>query len=824
MSASFQVMKKSSLQFITFKSPDRLDPEEACRRARSIVSSAIDEELVQKEAHEVLSAISASSSKRKRQMPPSSSSQSPMFSEDFVTCVKDVLKNSYQDTKSPKLGPKALGCPNQFALLVSSCDPHSFDMNEFFSFIKYKTLTNTLIKNIELLLNHKWITLADISEKLDTEKLNEVCFHLACEGQNSHNVIEFLTSKPRYRSILTQICVFSISKPPGIDLKTLSHHAQSSSNDVISCLLRKKDSVSLEETYANVANILKEQLFQDQVCKFQEFFADIPVSQTLTALSTTSDVCEVNPRFIVVIWSIVIRMEVDSANKFDFLSDFLKRSIDTKNHKNFKLAVIMMRFLDLLGSRPYTESYQLFFGNTSTVISSSKSVEFILDQFTTLVPHEVGMFLKHHIQLPLRGGAKFKEKLDQYLILAKTRMKDFTLVEIDKNVVHDIEKAIIAFKKKRSVPSSIIEASIFKKQYYINHFLPCLLKENCVEDEEGRQDLITALKSANKIPKSVLHKPEQEVMEITPTQNLSDLISSLPSRGTEIKDRIYSLSCSCCDRETMVLLIETVCVQCQNIDPVEFLRDFAVTQHLRGMFQECVQQLCLKGVRPVFDLLTLFDSQTCSSILKSILLKSTKLSKLIPVSLEIENLHFIVLGKLCDNIETPIPNAVWKQLSTERLCQAISWWPYDRQDLFSFQAVVSLIFQNIMSNQACNDVCFSLFKSCLSAEVLPLVSPIFITLLPLTSFTKLWVYEALAQVLLPLYQASSEKPVSKIKEVFRNFFNVVNVVKPSLLCKSGGVKSVENLLSVLDSYKVYITTERFILSYPVTATIVRLKS
>jgi hypothetical protein len=94
-------------------------------------------------------------------------------------------------------------------------------------------------------------------------------------------------------------------------------------------------------------------------------------------------------------------------------------------------------------------------------------------------------------------------------------------------------------------------------------------------------------------------------------------------------------------------------------------------------------------------------------------------------------------------------------------------------------------------------------------------------MLPLTSFTKPWVYEALAQVLLPLYQTSSEKPVSRIKEIFRNFFNAVNVVKPSLLYRCGGLKSVDNLLSVLDSYKIYITTERFILSYPVTVTIIR---
>ena len=578
----------------------------------------------------------------------------------------------------------------------------------------------------------------------------------------------------------------------------------------------------LEETYAKVADIFKEELLQHQVCKLREFLPELSLFPMFTVL-TTSDVFDVNPRFLIVIWMIILRGEAGSVNRFDFLSDFLKDAITRRNHHKFALALVMTRLLDLVGSRTYLESYQIFFGNASTIITSSKSVEFILDEFTILVPHEMGMFLKHHIQLPLRGGAKFKDKLDQYLIIAKTRMKDFSLVEIDKNVVHDVEKAIVTFKKKRSVPSSIIEASIFKKQYYINHFLPCLLKKDCVEDEEGRQELVDALKSANKIPNSVLNKPEPEVFEITPAENLEGLISSLPTRGYEIKETIYSLCCSSCDRETLVSLIQTVCSQCHNVEPVEFLKDFAVTQHLREMFQDCVLQLCHKGAEcsSVFDLLELFDSQTCGSILKSVLVQNASLYKMIPVSLEIEYLHIIVLGKLNDNIEAPIPNTVWKQLSTEKLCEAVTWWPYDLQKRIKFQLMVSKIFDNVMSNQACNDVCISLFKFCLSLNVLPHVASIFITLLPLTSFSKLWVYEALAQVLLPLYQTSSEKPVSKIKEIFRNFFNVTNVVKPSLLYRCGGVKSVDNLLSVLDSYKIYITTERFILSYPITLTIIR---
>ena len=815
-------MEQSTLQFVPFKS-DSMDPEEASRRARAIIAGVIDEELVQKEAHEMLAKISFKNCKRKRTLPPVSSSQDTDSPENMVTCLKSILKKSYQDKKSPGLGKKALECPTQFALILDSCDVNSFDIHEFFSFIKYNPLTDIIMKNICILLQHKWIILKDIAEELDEENFNKVCFHLVCDDSYSSQVIEFLANRSKYRSTVTQICVSSVLKPPGISLSLL-HLSLVTMNDLLSSLLRRKDTVTLEETYSKVVDIFKEELLQQQACKIQEFIPDLSLAKTFTVLTTTCHVCDVSPRFLIVIWIIIIKMESeDSVNKFDFLSDFLKDAISKRNHHNFTLAIILMRLLDMVGNRAYSESYQLFFGNTSTIITSSKSVEFIMDEFTNLVPYEVGMFLKQHIQLPLRGGAKFKDKLDQFLILAKTRMKDFSLVEIDKNVVHDVEKAIVTFKKKRSVPSSIIEASIFKKQYYVNHFLPCLMKKNCVDDEEGRHELVNALKSANKIPKSVLNKPEPEVVEITPAENLEDLISSLPTRGYEIKDAVYSLCCSGCDRETMTLLIQTVCSRCSNIEPVVFLKDFAVTHHLSDMFKDCVLQLCHGGAgcSSVFDLLELFDSSTCSGILKSVLVLNKPLYKLIPVSLEMEYLHIIVLGKLDENIEAPIPDAVWKQLSIERLCETVTWWSHDPHKLAHFQVLVSTIFDNVISNQACNDVCTILFKSSLSLNILPLISSTFITLLPLTSFSKLWVYEALAQVLLPLYQTSSEKPVSKIKEIFRNFFNVINVVKPSLLYRCGGVRSVDNLLSVLDSYKIYITTDKFILSYAVTLTIIR---
>ena len=54
------------------------------------------------------------------------------------------------------------------------------------------------------------------------------------------------------------------------------------------------------------------------------------------------------------------------------------------------------------------------------------------------------------------------------------------IVEEDTNLVKEVDTAISAFgksdRRNRRIPSSVIEAAIFRKPYFINKFLPVLLK------------------------------------------------------------------------------------------------------------------------------------------------------------------------------------------------------------------------------------------------------------------------------------------------------------------------------------------------------------
>ena len=818
--------KISSLKFVLPKT-DALDVDEACRRAQTILSRIIDENKVQEEACEMLAEISLQKSKRKRKAAPEQEHVLEHdYSDEMAHTLKDLLTNSYRRSNSFEMENRLSSEPACFKKMIEALDLKEFELDKLFNPVKnLLILTSNVIMNILILVSMNWIGFQDIIDILTNTAFEEIGFYVMKHGDDEtyEKFTEFLVSDSRYKSKLISVTVKTVVDPPSIGARP-NEKLKMSANDLIPALLHQEYTYSVDHHYSGLLELHKEVAFQNQVQRLTELLSDVPSEQIFGVLKTTCGICNVNPRFFSVAWCLLIEKDDGLTATLEFLSEFLKETLSKQHRHNLILSIVLMRILDLVGSRTYIESYQLYFGNGSTYITSSKSVEFILDTLTSLVPQETGVFLKHHIQLPLRGGGKFKDKLDQYIMLAKTRMKDFTLFEIDKNIVHDVGKAINLFKKKGSIPSFVIEASIFKKQYYINHFLPCLLKNNSVEDEEGRQNLRNALTAANKIPKSVTSISEPEVQEISPAANLLSIIESLPLRGSDVKDTLYRMCCSTCDETTLMLLIKTVCFECPAVEPVVFLKEFACLRQLRGLFSNCVEKLICenKGVSKVIPLLELFDNETSSKMMKAMILKDRLLYKSISGPLQMEFLHIVVLGKVTANPDFSLPDAVCKQISVEKLCETLSWWPYSLDKIYDFQMTVSRILDKVSSLQPSNDVCITLFKSCLTLNVLPFVTSSFLTLIPIVTFTKLWVYEALAQVLLPLYQGSLEKPVSKIQEIFRRFFNLINVIKPSLLYRCGTSRSVQNLLSVLDSYKIYITTESYLLAYPIALTIVRL--
>ncbi|GCB65681.1 hypothetical protein scyTo_0004834 [Scyliorhinus torazame] len=181
----------------------------------------------------------------------------------------------------------------------------------------------------------------------------------------------------------------------------------------------------------------------------------------------------------------------------------------------------------------YSEWFKNSFGSASSYHGSSKkSLIFLLKFLTDLVPFETAQYLKVHILYPPYVASKYRVILLEYISLAKTRLSDLqvSIEELglyeDLSTAHgppkpqcqamqDVERAILIFENSGKIPASVMEASIFRRPYYLTRFLPALLTPRVLPvSQDSRVALINSLKKADKIPDRVylsyVHACERE--------------------------------------------------------------------------------------------------------------------------------------------------------------------------------------------------------------------------------------------------------------------------------------------------------------------------
>ncbi|XP_068116785.1 Fanconi anemia group A protein [Hyperolius riggenbachi] len=171
----------------------------------------------------------------------------------------------------------------------------------------------------------------------------------------------------------------------------------------------------------------------------------------------------------------------------------------------------------------YTDWFKGTFGAaTSHQGSSKKSLLFLLKFLSDLVPFESPQYLKVHILHPPFVASKFRPLLMEYITLAKTRLADMKVSIEDMGLYEDlsaisdnnqaksqaqqdVDKAVQIFENTGKIPASIMEASIFRRPYFTNRFLPALLSPRVLpEVPDSKVLLIDSLNRADKIPGNML--------------------------------------------------------------------------------------------------------------------------------------------------------------------------------------------------------------------------------------------------------------------------------------------------------------------------------
>ncbi|XP_061029184.1 Fanconi anemia group A protein isoform X4 [Eubalaena glacialis] len=233
-----------------------------------------------------------------------------------------------------------------------------------------------------------------------------------------------------------------------------------------------------------------------------------------------------------------------------WVSRLLAHAFESCDLDSMVLAFLVARQAALEGPAAfpsYAAWFQAAFGSARGYHScSKKALVFLFKFLSDLVPFEAPRYLQVHVLHPPLVPSKYRALLTDYVALARTRLADLKVSienmglyedlssagDVTENhgpalllpfllnllffsvlpawsqphrqTSQDVEKAIMVFEHTGKIPAAVLEASIFRRSYYLSHFLPALLTPRVLPRvPDSRAVLIESLRRAEKIPPSL---------------------------------------------------------------------------------------------------------------------------------------------------------------------------------------------------------------------------------------------------------------------------------------------------------------------------------
>ncbi|NWZ55917.1 FANCA protein, partial [Haliaeetus albicilla] len=259
---------------------------------------------------------------------------------------------------------------------------------------------------------------------------------------------------------------------------------------------------------------------------YRKMFMAFSAKELICQLQQVLETHEVNWQHVLSCVSTLVVCQAEAEQPFkDLLRHLLIKAFENYDMENMITAFLIARQAALEGPAvfmPYSEWFKASFGSSGGHHGSSKkALVFLFEFLSELVPFEAAPYLKVHIMYPPFVPTKHRSILLEYITLAKTRLADLKvaiedmglyedLSSTDESVqpqgqaLRDVEKALQIFENTRKIPTSVIEASIFRRPYYTSWFLPALLRPRVLpKTPDARMAFIDSLKSADKIPSNL---------------------------------------------------------------------------------------------------------------------------------------------------------------------------------------------------------------------------------------------------------------------------------------------------------------------------------
>ncbi|XP_074533499.1 Fanconi anemia group A protein [Halichoeres trimaculatus] len=280
--------------------------------------------------------------------------------------------------------------------------------------------------------------------------------------------------------------------------------------------LAVSDAITLQHewTFAKASRLLTS-LF----CKLAVVFS---MEQLLSHLQLVLETHEVNWKHVLSFLStLLVYNPCAQSSLGELLSRLLTSAFEGYDLENMITAFLLARQGALEGPaifQSYSDWFKLSFGGGSSYhAASKKSLVFLLKFLSDLVPFEPPQYLKVHILHPPYVPMKHRSLLMEYVSLAKTRLADLKESVEEMGLyedvsasggasaqcpaAQDVEKAVSLFESTGKISATVMEASIFRRPYFLTRFLPALLTPRLLPVKaDARMSFIEALKKADKIP------------------------------------------------------------------------------------------------------------------------------------------------------------------------------------------------------------------------------------------------------------------------------------------------------------------------------------
>ncbi|XP_048829519.1 Fanconi anemia group A protein isoform X2 [Brienomyrus brachyistius] len=259
---------------------------------------------------------------------------------------------------------------------------------------------------------------------------------------------------------------------------------------------------------------------------YRKLAVPFSVDELLCHLRNVLETHEVNWQHVLSFVSTVLVCDAQAQRTLtELLSQLLSVAFESYDLENMVTAFLLARQGALEGAAvfpSYGEWFKASFGSAAGCYGNSKkSVVFLMKFLSDLVPFDPPQYLKVHILHPPYVPVKHRTLLQEYVSLAKTRLADLK-VSVDEMGLYedssgadvpvqpgcqapqDVEKAIRLFESSGKISPAVMEASIFRRQYFLTRFLPALLMPRVLPDSpDSQMSFIESLRRAEKIPASL---------------------------------------------------------------------------------------------------------------------------------------------------------------------------------------------------------------------------------------------------------------------------------------------------------------------------------